>query len=374
MRNPINFLPRFFSHFDRLSQQYALLQALLLAIFLIRTFANPTMVGHAQNSSQVRAVLFYSPTCGHCEKVIREILPPLEETYQGKLTVLKIDVTQLKGNELYQNAIQSFRVPDERLGVPMLFIGEQILVGSAEIPTALPGLIETGLKSGGIGWPNIPGLEGYLNSINLPQNNPELTPVSQSGNSGVIDKFMRDPLGNTLAVVVLVGMIASVVAVTISFINGPTDKTKPWPVWVIPLFCLLGIGVAIYLTFVETTGTEAVCGPVGDCNAVQKSPYAILFGFLPVGILGLLGYLAMLATWAAQFFVGERLRKICWLLLWGFAWFGVLFSIYLTFLEPFVIGATCIWCISSAIIITFLLWATTPSAKLAMQSADDGEQ
>jgi uncharacterized membrane protein len=35
---------------------------------------------------------------------------------------------------------------------------------------------------------------------------------------------------------------------------------------------------------------------------------------------------------------------------------GVAFSIYLTFLEPFVIGATCAWCLTSAILITVLMW------------------
>ena len=38
---------------------------------------------------------------------------------------------------------------------------------------------------------------------------------------------------------------------------------------------------------------------------------------------------------------------------------GVLFSIYLTFLEPFVIGATCAWCLSSAVIMTLLLLLVT---------------
>jgi uncharacterized membrane protein len=32
-----------------------------------------------------------------------------------------------------------------------------------------------------------------------------------------------------------------------------------------------------------------------------------------------------------------------------------MFSIYLTFLEPFVIGATCIWCLTSAVIITLIM-------------------
>jgi uncharacterized membrane protein len=35
-----------------------------------------------------------------------------------------------------------------------------------------------------------------------------------------------------------------------------------------------------------------------------------------------------------------------------------LFSIYLTFLEPFVIAATCMWCLASALCIVGLLWLT----------------
>ena len=41
---------------------------------------------------------------------------------------------------------------------------------------------------------------------------------------------------------------------------------------------------------------------------------------------------------------------------------GTLFSIYLTFLEPFVIGATCMWCLTSAVAITGLLWSTAGPA------------
>jgi len=46
----------------------------------------------------------------------------------------------------------------------------------------------------------------------------------------------------------------------------------------------------------------------------------------------------------------------------GLAAGGTLFSIYLTFLEPFVIGATCAWCLTSAIIMTALLWLTAGPA------------
>jgi uncharacterized membrane protein len=54
--------------------------------------------------------------------------------------------------------------------------------------------------------------------------------------------------------------------------------------------------------------------------------------------------------------------------------FGTLFSIYLTFLEPFVIGATCAWCLTSAIIMTALLWLSITPGKLAFTSLFYGEK
>ena len=184
-------------------------------------------------------------------------------------------------------------------------------------------------------------------------------------------RFLRDVTGNTLATIVLLGMVVSLVLVTYNFVMGDPEQAKPWPRWVIPILAMLGMGVAIYMSFVETTKIAAFCGPIGDCNSVQKSQYAVIFGVLPVGVLGLIGYLAILAAWITQLFSSERWRNLLSVAIWGMAVFGVLFSIYLTFLEPFVIGATCIWCISSAIIITLLLWASTPPAKLATSSTDE---
>ena len=54
-------------------------------------------------------------------------------------------------------------IPQEIAGVPLLVIGETVLIGSVDIPQKLPELIESGLASGGIDWPAIPGLEPLLN-------------------------------------------------------------------------------------------------------------------------------------------------------------------------------------------------------------------
>jgi uncharacterized membrane protein len=52
----------------------------------------------------------------------------------------------------------------------------------------------------------------------------------------------------------------------------------------------------------------------------------------------------------------------------GMTVFGVLFSLYLTFLEPFVIKAVCMWCITSAVIMTLLLLLSLKPALLSLQA------
>ena len=123
--------------------------------------------------------------------------------------------------------------------------------------------------------------------------------------------------------------------------------------------------MALYLSYIEITQSQAICGPVGDCNSVQQSPYARLFGILPIGVLGAAGYVLILFTWILQRYGPAQWRSTSSLAIWGLAWFGVIFSVYLTFLEPFVIGATCMWCITSAIVMTLILWLSTPAAKSA---------
>jgi uncharacterized membrane protein len=182
-------------------------------------------------------------------------------------------------------------------------------------------------------------------------------------------KFLQDPIGNGLAVVVLVFMLISVVTVGFTFVMSSGDEPVRvglvrirWPQWTVPVLCLAGIAVAGYLSFGEVSQTELVCGPVGDCNAVQQSPYATLWGVLPVGILGMVGFAGIFSAWLVHRFAPPNFRNPSTLAMWGMALVGVLFSMYLTFLEPFVIGATCIWCITTATIITLLLWVTTRPA------------
>ncbi len=173
------------------------------------------------------------------------------------------------------------------------------------------------------------------------------------------DRFNLDRTGNSISVIVLILMVISLV------LRGhpPRVKGGPWPPWVIPALILVGAGVAAYLSYIEVTQTPAACGPVGDCNTVNQSKYATLFGFLPVGVLGLIGYGVILVSWVLSHSASSEVSRMATLSLWGAVFFGVLFSIYLTFLEPFVIGATCAWCLTSAVVMMLLLWAASPLAS-----------
>ncbi len=255
----------------------------------------------------VQAVLFISPTCPHCQKVMSQDLPPLQTKY----------------------------------GIPGLI--------NAADPTEAP-----------------------------------VTPLvaPNASQPRFIQRFLLDPLANSIAVIVLIGMIGSIIALAYRFINPPEEiddnpkgkeTTSDWRRWAVPVLCLLGLGVAGYLTYVEVSHTTALCGPVGNCNSVQTSKYATLWGFMPVGVFGMIGYVAIAIAWIVQLLSTDDFKHYLSLVMWGMALLGVLFSIYLTFLEPFVIGATCAWCISSAIIITLLLWTTTRPATLASSalSGDD---
>ncbi|UCF61189.1 MAG: vitamin K epoxide reductase family protein [Anaerolineaceae bacterium] len=388
----------------------------LVCSLLVFTIAFGVLVPPAvAQDSVVRAILFYLPTCPHCHIVMTEHFPlflemfntqiewiylPTEEALEpdqvppvimamgDRLQILYVDASSPAGGELYWVTIEHFEAHDQT-GVPYLIVGETMLYGSVDIPEQFPGIIEQGLAQGGIDWPDIPGLADLLSQMvpyppaepteeevatptELPEEptpgetmaatKPPLAPTPttifnfEGQQTTVIDRIKNDLVGNILAIVVLIGLIVVFIITLIRVYRQPTAQTSPKPSVLIPFLAMVGIFVAGYLTFVETSGGEAVCGPVGDCNTVQQSKYATLFGVLPVGLLGLIGNLLIFGSWIITRLDLDRLSDLATVAIFGMAAFGTLFSIYLTFLEPFVIGATCAWCLTSAVVTAAIFW------------------
>ena len=394
----------------------------LLVVLALFALVQPA----AAQNPVARAILFYSPSCPHCHVVMTEGLPPLIDEYnsQVELTYLPTDTPLQRdelppligilgnklqliyintgtpiGSEFYFAAVDHFSIPEERLGVPALIVGETVLVGSIEIPDQFPSIIEHGLAQDGIDWPEIPGLEEALARMipvptdeSTPEGTPHSTEETATGDPletlpapstppapvatstfdfdqlkpTVIDKIKNDLAGNIISIAVLIGLIITVVIVGRKIFQQPANHSLRKVHLAIPLLAVLGIIVAGYLAYVETTGTEAVCGPVGDCNTVQQSKYAMLFGVIPVAALGVFGYIAILAAWLFTQPEDGLLSDLATMAIFGMTTFGALFSIYLTFLEPFVIGASCAWCLTSAVIITVQMWLATDPAMAAL--------
>ena len=114
---------------------------------------------------------------------------------------------------------------------------------------------------------------------------------------------------------------------------------------------LAGLAIASYLTIVHYAGGEPVCAIAHGCATVQKSSYAELAG-VPVAVLGLLGYVAILASLVKD---TETTRSITALL----AIAGLAFSAWLTYVEIWELEAICIWCVGSAICMTLLAGLAT---------------
>lgn len=120
---------------------------------------------------------------------------------------------------------------------------------------------------------------------------------------------------------------------------------------------LLGVFISAYLWWVYTSPTHAlVCLGTG-CDVVRASRYAVLWN-LPLPIYGVAMYAALvLLIFAEQLMASQLARKIRYLFA-ALAAAGFCFSLYLTWLEGFVIHAWCAWCLASAFTITFIFSLT----------------
>jgi len=122
---------------------------------------------------------------------------------------------------------------------------------------------------------------------------------------------------------------------------------------------LAGLGVAGYLTWTHYAGEAPICSLSHGCEAVQSSRYASI-GSVPVAVLGLAGYFALLVTLVFD-------REVLRLAAAGVALVGALFSAWLTYVEIARIHAICQWCVTSAALMLALaaitVWRAARSSR-----------
>jgi uncharacterized membrane protein len=131
------------------------------------------------------------------------------------------------------------------------------------------------------------------------------------------------------------------------------------------LLSLTGFFVSAYLYLykIGRIGTLA-CG-TGGCETVQLSPWSRFAG-LEVSLIGMLGYAGLLAVSLAALQPALAQRRWPATLILALSAVGVGFTLYLTYLELFVIHAICRWCVgSAAIILSIFVVALLEQRQLA---------
>jgi uncharacterized membrane protein len=133
-------------------------------------------------------------------------------------------------------------------------------------------------------------------------------------------------------------------------------------------FAVIGLGISAYETYAHYHGSHLLgcSGNVHatfDCTAVITSPQSMVFGVIPVAILGLAYYVAAVPLfspwgwrWKGIRRLGVTQRTIGWIRL-GSAVVGMGFVMYLIYAE-FQIGNVCEYC-TGVHIVTFLLFCLT---------------
>ena len=119
---------------------------------------------------------------------------------------------------------------------------------------------------------------------------------------------------------------------------------------IVAALALAGIFISLYLTLYKLGVIGELSCSIGSCETVNTSKWSRFLG-LPVAAWGLLFYLDVFAIGTFQRFEDERIISI---VLVAEAAVGVLFSAWLTYLELGVIHAICIWCVTSAVVVTLI--------------------
>jgi uncharacterized membrane protein len=122
------------------------------------------------------------------------------------------------------------------------------------------------------------------------------------------------------------------------------------------VICVLGLGVAGYLTFEHYTSSSTLaCSDKGaiNCLKVTTSSYSKVLG-VPVALLGLVFFVAMTVLclpqlWRSKQDIVRRVRLAA-------ASVGVLSVLYLVWVELFKVDAICLWC-TGVHVLTFVLFA-----------------
>lgn len=116
--------------------------------------------------------------------------------------------------------------------------------------------------------------------------------------------------------------------------------------WSLIGLALIGFTDSAYLLAKRISGAPIPCFITSGCDTVSKSPYSVLFG-VPLSAWGVIFYLGI--GFLAILYIDTKNLIVAKLIPFATT-IGFLSSLYFVYVQKFLIGAFCIYCILSALI------------------------
>src|SRR5215207_9300233 len=119
---------------------------------------------------------------------------------------------------------------------------------------------------------------------------------------------------------------------------------------------VIGLLVSVYMTVYKITSNDNMCIGSKDCSVVNASRYSeinVAGSRIPVAVLGVAGYAAILAILLLEQ-RNDFLKQNGTLAFFGLSLMGFLFTLYLVYVEIALIKALCPFCVTSQIAMTLI--------------------
>jgi uncharacterized membrane protein len=129
--------------------------------------------------------------------------------------------------------------------------------------------------------------------------------------------------------------------------TAPAKSSKLFVI--IACLALLGLGDSIYLTVQHLTGQSVRCTIVSGCSEVLSSSYSSFNG-IPLALIGAVAYFTVFSLAVLAAFSYPFVRRMLLIVV------GLMFltTLWLLYLQAFVIGHFCQFCLLSALITSLL--------------------
>ena len=135
------------------------------------------------------------------------------------------------------------------------------------------------------------------------------------------------------------------------------------------VLAFLGSIDAGYLSWMRLNNQIVRCADfLGDCQAVTSSRFSEFYG-IPVAYIGFLGYILLFLLSMILLRDTRPVHEYINYLRIAFSFFGFLFSLYLVFLQLFVLHDICVFCMISAFFMTLIFALTMLNTYLFLNNS-----